>query len=654
MKRADSPTLSTGRVLALVASLVLVVAPHAIRVPIWITAIVATSVAIRGVLAWRGYGLPKSWMLAVLALASAAGIWLSYGMLFGRDAAVGLLVLMLCLKLMELKTNRDAIVVILLGYFLVITNFLYSQTIPMALYLVACVWFITACLMSFQHRVATPSPARLLKHSGVLLAQAAPLMLVLFLLFPRVNGPLWGMPQATAGAMTGLSDSMSPGTMSALGLSDAVAFRVEFITPPPPAAKLYWRGPVMWEFDGRTWRAGDQGPLVDDPFESIGEPMRYTVTLEPHNMRWLFAAELPAQRFTGGLLTADYQMLAIRPVRNRMRYEMTSYPTYRFGKKERREVLTRALQLPEGFNPKAIELARQWSDQSANGRELVNRALRYFREQPFYYTLTPPALGRDSVDEFVFGTRRGFCEHYASSFVVMMRAAGLPARVVTGYQGGVLNPVGNYMIVRQADAHAWAEVWIEGEGWVRIDPTSAVSPARIESGIAAALPAEEPLPGLLRADNAFVQKMRFALDAVTNSWNQWVLGYTAERQMRMLAKVSGQKVTWRNLAIVLMVITALVVAVLSFSVLRRLTWRKSDPLSKAWMSFSRKLQSKGLARLPSEGPLDYTRRVAFALPHRAASINAIGSLYADLRYGPPKSRRELAQFEKMVRAFRAT
>ncbi len=652
MNASVQETLSTGRVLALIGSLALVAAPHATRLPLWIALVAAGAIGLRAWLAWRGRGLPPGWLLVVLAGGSVVGIWLSFGMLFGRDAAVALLVLMLCLKMMELKGLRDAAVLILLGYFLVITNFLYSQSIPMALYLLACVWLITACLMAFQHRAGAPRPRPVLRMSGLMLAQAIPLMLVFFLLFPRVQGPLWGLPQASASALTGLSDTMSPGSLSSLSLSDAVAFRVEFESPPPAPSRLYWRGPVMWDFDGRTWHGGENSSLLDRNIATEGTPIRYSVTLEPHNMRWLFAIDLPAQRLDGALQTQDFQLLALRPVRTRMRYEMSSHLSYRYGAAEPLRNLQRALQLPQGFNPRARQLGTELRARSSNDRDVIQAVLALYRSQPFYYTLVPPELGRDSMDEFLFDTRRGFCEHFAASFVFLMRAAGVPARVVTGYQGGVLNPIGNYLIVRQSEAHAWAEVWLGDEGWVRVDPTAAVSPSRIETGIAGAVPDGDPLPLMVRTDSEWLKSVRFAMDATANGWNQWVLGFNPERQLRMFQRAGFQKPNWHNLVIALMAVTALVVLVLTAIVLRRLRLQVRDPVVLAWLAFSRKLGAVGLAREGGEGPLDYARRIANLRPPLAESAIGIAELYARLRYGPSRDAAGVAELARLVREFR--
>lgn len=652
MRGFEPRPLGTGRVLALLGAIAALLLPHATRIPPWISAATGIAFAVRAVFAWRGYGMPPQWLLAGLAVGCAGGIWVSYGVLFGRDAAVALLILMLSLKLMELRTTRDAFVLIVLGYFLAITDFLYSQTIPTAVYLVACVWAVTGCLVAFQYRTLNPRPGPALRSAAVMLAQAAPLMLVLFVLFPRVQGPLWGLPQATSRGVTGLSDSMAPGSLSNLSLSDGVAFRVDFSAPVPAAGQLYWRGPVMWDFDGRTWRAGESPGVGRSGIETAGDPIRYTVTLEAHETRWLFALDIPAQVVDGSRLTGDLQLITARPVRNRMRYDMSSHLDYRFGVGETAANLQRALRLPRKFNPRSLALADQWRAAGIAPRDIVQQALSMFRQQPFFYTLVPPELGRDSVDEFLFDTRRGFCEHYASAFVVLMRAAGLPARVVTGYQGGVVNPLGDYLIVRQSEAHAWAEVWLENEGWLRVDPTAAVSPQRIEAGIAAAMPEGEPLPLLVRTDNALLRQMRFGWDAMANGWNQWVLGYTPERQGQLFQRFGFSATNWHDLVIALMAVTGVVLAVLAVIVLRRLRQRAADPLVIAWESLSRKLAatSPQLARRPHEGPEAYLARTSAACPRAREALQRICRLYAAARYGPTPRVESATELARLVRA----
>ena len=650
--RIDAAPLRAGTLYSLLAVLATVLAPHAARLPVWVSIVVPSLLAWRFVLARRDSGLPARWLLMPLVLAGAAGVLASYGPSFGRDASVALLALMLGLKALELRTVRDAAVVTCLGFFLIITDFLYSQTIPTAVFMLFIMAWLTATLISCQDRAGSIPAPRALRSAGTLMLQAAPLMVVLFLLFPRVQGPIFGFPMATSTGVSGLSDSMSPGSLSRLGLSDEVAFRVQFHSAAPPSRKLYWRGPVLWDFDGRTWSMGSGGSTATGGVRhtALGSTIDYTVTLEAHNMRWVFAIDLPAVAPRDTALTADYQLLSYRPVRNRMRYETASNLEYRYGLEEKPATLARALKLPRDFDPKSMDLARRLRANSSGDRALIENTLDYFRTQPFFYTLEPPPLGRHSVDEFLFETRRGFCEHYASAFVFLMRAGGVPARVVTGYQGGELNPLGDYLIVRQSEAHAWAEVWLQDAGWVRVDPTAAVSPARIQVGISAAVPASDPLPLSVRGNIEALRQLALTMDAVANAWNQWVLGYTPERQLKLLEDTGLGQASWQTLTILLMIVAAAVIAIIALVSLRQLHRRPGDPVARVWRRFCSKLMRVGSERRPAEGPLDFAQRAGREQPALKPRIDAIATLYLQLRYGGGANAKELSRLRRLVRA----
>ncbi|HUF81759.1 MAG TPA: DUF3488 and transglutaminase-like domain-containing protein, partial [Burkholderiales bacterium] len=496
----------------LLLSLTMVAAPHVLYLPWWISAVVATLIGWRGYLGYARYPMPGRWMLFLIAVAATLGVFISYRTIFGREAGIALLVIMLALKFLEARTLRDAVLLIYLGYFLVITNFLRDQTILIGIYMLACTVVITATMISLNYARAEPPFRAQLRMAAVLLAQSVPLMVVLFLLFPRVPGPLWGLPQDTRTGTSGLSDSMSPGSLSKLTLSDEVAFRVQFQSPIPGPRHMYWRGPVMWDFDGRTWTASRF--FYNTLHEKIsGEPVSYEVTLEPHNRRWLFALDLPAQVPPLSYIGGDFQLYANQPVKNRLRYDMRSYLSASYGGAENRYALRRALILPAGSNPRSVQYAQSLREKIPDEQAFVDAILAMFRRN-FAYTLEPPLLGEHPVDEFLFSTRAGFCEHFASSFAVLMRAAGIPARIVTGYQGGQINAFGNYLIVRQADAHAWTEIWMVGRGWVRVDPTFAASPLRVDSGLSAAVPGSDVLPMMLRGDYELLRQLRFSLDFV--------------------------------------------------------------------------------------------------------------------------------------------
>ena len=634
-------------------SMALVTLPHFERLPLWITALALLAIVWRVFISWQRSSLPRKWLLLMVVAAATAGIYLSFGTLFGRDAGIALLIVMLTLKMLEMATLRDAMIVIFLSYFVVLTNFLYSQTIPTAALMLVGVWVITATMIGLQWRQGTARYQETLRLSGLMLAQATPVMVVLFLLFPRVQGPLWGLPRDALSGVTGLSDSMSPGTLSQLTLLDVVAFRVQFQSELPKPNQLYWRGPVLWYFDGASWHMGMSFEGSTPSYSPGGKAVSYSVTLEPHDKRWLFALDLPAKLVPGSRITADYQMIAGSPVRQRIRYEMTSHTSYRLGYEgltplERR----RSLQLPEGYNWRARALAQNMRRAARDERAMIDQVLGMFRTQPFFYTLTPPLLGEHPIDDFLFNTRSGFCEHYASAFAFLMRAAGIPARVVTGYQGGEVNPIGNYMIVRQSEAHAWAEVWLDDSGWVRVDPTAAVSPQRVESGIAASLPATDPLPLLVRGDVAWLRNVRFAWDSLANNWNQWVLGYNPDRQFWLLARVGLDRATWQTLAMILIGITGLITTGFAIAMLRRFNRRTRDPVVKIYARFCRKLARRGARRAPSEGPVDFAERAARQLPEAAGPIRTITEMYIKLRYGTLQGKEPMRKLRDLVSGLR--
>jgi len=642
--------LNLRQTLWLTGSLVLVAAPHAERLPWWLTLLAAVLVAWRVYLASMRLRLPHRAILLTIVAATTAGVYLHYGTVFGRDAGVALLVVMLTLKMLEMKTVRDGMLLIFLSYFLVITNFLYSQTIPTAVYMLFCVWAITAGMIGIQYATSPRGSSHQLRTAGAMLAQSVPLMLVMFVLFPRVQGPLWGMPTDSQRATSGLSDTMSPGSLSNLTLSEAVAFRAVFKSPIPQNNRLYWRGPVLWKYDGRTWHAAR--PTYSEPrFDTTYLPVEYTVTVEPHGKAWLFALDLPGRLPSGAVATSDLQLISTRSVTSRLRYDMVSFLDYSYGRDESPEMLERALHLPAGSNPRTVAYAKDLRRRNRTDRDVMQAVLTAFNREGFVYTLQPPLLGEHSVDEFLFAAKSGFCEHYASAFAVVMRAAGIPTRIVTGYLGGEVNPIGAYLIVRQADAHAWTEVWFKGEGWVRVDPTAAVSPARVERGINAAVSAGGALPLFMRADLPLLRELRLTWDSLANSWNQWVLGYTPETQRALLTRVGLDDATWRTLAALLLGITGVFTLVLALFTLRRLRVRVRDPVAVAYAAFCSKLRAHGLGRLPNEGPLAFADRVVAARPDLNEVVRGFTQRYVALRYAGESGVRSIARLRDLARDF---
>jgi len=640
--------LPLPHLLWLMTGLALAVAPHTLWLPWWVSATVAMLFLWRVWLGRSRAALPPRWLVLALTIANVAGVYFWYRTIFGRDAGVTLLVVLLSLKLMETRSSRDLYVMVFLAYFLALAHFFYSQTIQTAALTLATVLATTSALVGIN------APARSIpdnvKTACWMLIQAGPVMLLLFVLFPRVQGPLWGVPQDAFSGLTGLSDTMSPGTISQLSQSDAIAFRVKFAGAPPRRNQLYWRGPVFWDFDGRTWRPGPVSLRRDIQYESSGTPVDYELTLEPHNHGWMFALEMPARIPPSGRLTSDYQLLSLQPVRTRIRYALSSYPDYRATGGAGPRELAAALALPPDYNPRARALAREWRRTLDGDAAIVRQAISFIRNAGFEYTLLPPLLGRHSVDEFLFDTKQGFCEHFASSFVFLMRAAGVPARVVTGYQGGDINPIDDYMVVRQTDAHAWTEVWFAGNGWTRVDPTAAAVPARVESGITAAVPGGAALPLLARVNIDWLLAMRYNWDALANKWNQWVLGYNPDRQREVLSWLGVPKPDWQTMAMMLFWGVAGVLLAIALGLVRSI--RRDDPAQRVWLRFCGKLRRAGLTRASSEGPLDFASRVVGRLPLRAAAVRTIVELYVDLRYGPPGNRHSVSRLKYLVREFR--
>lgn len=626
-------------------SLGLILALHAPYQATWIIVAAALMLAWRYWLAANQKKLPASLLLFLLVLLCAIGVLFTYGGLAGRDASTALFTLLLMLKVMESKSLRDFTLVVLLGYFLTICTFLFSQTLVIAALTIAPLLALTCASISLNQKNSEPSDAPI-SLGGKLIAQALPVMLLLFVLFPRAPGPLWGVPKDATRGMTGLSGEMKAGSISDLSLSDAVAFRVAFQGNAPHPSQLYWRGPVLWDYDGSTWRsnrtelASAESSLIAD-----SAPVNYTVTLEPHNKPWLLVLDLPVKVGSAGVLTQDYQYQSRQPVRTRIRYEANSTLRYHENVALDDESRTRALRLPEFGNPQARELGASWASETP--ANIVQKGLNLFARD-FSYTLTPPPLGASAIDGFLLNTKKGFCEHYASSFVFLMRAAGVPARVVTGYQGGEMNPVGDYMIIRQADAHAWAEVWLDTQGWVRVDPTSAVAPARIQSGIASALPASEPLPASARPSP--FKRLSLGWDSINNGWNQWVLGYNQQRQTEFLSKIAGSKVTRGDMALWLSVLLMVIVGLITLWVLRP-SRNTHDAIQTAWLKFQAKLARAGLQRHPAEGPLDFAVRAAQTFPARQGMIDNIVELYLPLRYGGVSNESKLTQLQRHVREF---
>jgi transglutaminase-like putative cysteine protease len=653
--RIDPPLLWSG------VSLLLAVGLHLLRLPAWIIGMFLLLVLWRAVLALRHARLPSRPLRIAVLLVLVFAVWGAFRTLNGLSAGTALLSLMAGLKLLETRSARDYVVVILICYFLVLAAFLHEQSLWLLPVHAGVVWVITTALMRATQGATTLSAGAAARFSGRMLLQATPLMIALFILFPRVPGPFWALPE-NEGAVSGLGEEMSPGDISELSLSSEVAFRVRFDGAAPPPAARYWRGPVLHDFDGYTWRRQPGRMLPTGALEFSGAAYDYTLMLEPLGRDWVFALDMPeiwvrsqiGQRF-------DYQLVARgEPARragtsgNAIVYKLRSRTAYRSpeGSALRDAVRRIDLQLPAGRNPRTAQLAHRLLAESANDAgDYVRRVLSYFGNQGFAYTLTPPRLDFDSVDDFLFNTRRGFCGHFASAFTTLMREAGIPARVVTGYQGGELNRWAGYYIVRQSDAHAWSEIWLPARGWVRVDPTAVVAPERIERGLLEALADDEPVSDRLLRTSPWLAELRFAWDALNTAWRDTVLEFGAESQASLLERLGLSEEGWQALAVLLALALIVAMGVLLLQLTRELRGRHRDPVLIAYQRFCRRLERVGLRRLPHEGPIDFARRVAGLRPDLAANADGITLLYRVLRYEPAAESDTLSELQRRVRQF---
>ncbi len=637
----------------LAGSAVLVIAPLLRDLPLWISAGYLLAVGWRFLHTHWRWPEPGRWLRWALAAAAVVLVYRYFGTLLGREPGVSLLVLLTGLKLLELRSLRDAAAAALLLLLIVLGGFLYDNSLLLGLYTLLAVVTVTAALVRLQHPGLAPlAVARI---AGVLVAQALPLMIVAYLLFPRLPDAAWGFQVSQRAGTTGMPEQMRPGNISALNLSDEVAFRAYFETAPPPPGALYWRMRVFWDTDGQAWQEGP--PLrAHNSLRSPSDPVHYRVVLEPSDKPWLPVLDLPAAAPVEVRARAGFIYEAPRVRYERQTYDFVSVTRYQTGPLDAAE-RARALALPALVSGRVQRLAAVFAAGARREADTVRAALDYFNREPFVYTLAPPPLGRDPVDQFLFETRRGFCEHYAAAFVTLMRAAGVPARVVVGYQGGVYNDTGNYLIVRQADAHAWAEVWLPERGWTRVDPTAAIAPSRIEHGIDAVrrlslqgLPLNAAADAVLRAiqlpwiDRAWL-RTRLAWDYLNFSWYLWVGDYSLERQTRFLAQIG---LTEWSVPVMVLILAQLVLLYALLQLRRR---RSTDVVQQWYERYCRKLARAGVARGSAEGPLALAQRARARYPEARAAIDAITAHYVALRYGRAGAmeRRALAN---AVSAFR--
>ncbi|MEO8525431.1 MAG: DUF3488 and transglutaminase-like domain-containing protein [Caldimonas sp.] len=615
-RRLPRETRDTLFLLAVIAWTVL---PHVSHLPMWTTLLVAFVLAWRGQLALAGGALPGRWvLLAVLAFAIGLTFW-SYHSLLGKEPGVTLAVALMALKTLELRARRDAFVVFFLGFFIILTHFLYSQSMPVAAAMLISIWGLLTALVLAHMPVGQPSLRQAAGLAARTALYGAPVMALLFVLFPRI-GPLWGVPQDGI-STTGLSNSMKMGSMAEVARDEAIAMRIRFEGRAPSPGEMYFRGPVLTRFDGSEWRpigsavaaAGATSRLPD--LKTQGPSIPYEVTLEP-----LRVASIPLLEATTNVVPSDdfravaredLQWLGERPVYERIRVKAEAHTRFMLGASRRTGDVLQSLELPPGFNPRTLAWTRALRNQpalrGAEASRFAQAILTHIRDGGYDYTLSPGEYGRDAIDEFWLDRKTGFCEHFAAAFVVIMRDAGFPARIVTGYQGTDQEPVDGYYIVRQSSAHAWAEYWQAGVGWVRADPTGAVAPDRI--GRSNRL---EARPGLVAGAFAAMSpelfaSLRSSWEAINNRWNQWVLNYTRGQQLDVLKNIGFSAPSWEDLALLL-------IGALSTLALAGAAWawfdrHRVDPWVRQLDRMKRALRSLGLPAAPHDAPRALASRV---------------------------------------------
>lgn len=654
----------------IIASVILVILPQTLRMPVWVSVIALVCIGWR-VLIYAGKlnypGRPLRVAIVVFTLLVSASQIRDLGV--GLDSAASLLALGFVFKLIEMRYKRDIYVVISLCFVMVMVAFLYSQSVVSTIYIASSIVVILGAMVAMNRSTLIPDTSGTARLALKIALQAIPLTIVLFVVFPRI-APLWAVPLQSATNSTGVTDEMSPGDISQLGRSGNLAFRVKFQnTVPPLHENLYWRGLVLEDFDGETWRRTRNSSSYsvasqlanfqyswEDRVRTQGEPITYNIILEPTQQPWVFGLHLAEPVSNNLFQSRNFELFNNGLITQRLSYDLRSFRDNQTDVILLNSARNRSLELPEEGNNRSLEFARSLRATVGSDRDFVYAVLAYFQQNPFFYTLNPPLLGDNRVDEFLFDTQSGFCEHYASSFAFLMRAAGIPARVVIGYQGAEYNRFEDYMMVYQYNAHAWNEVWLEGEGWVRFDPTGAVSPERIELGVEAALrddPSflqESLLSRVTRGNMDWINTLRLRLDAIEYEWNRRVVNYDEEVQFEMFQRLFGE-VTDRKVLLLLFTLAGIVIVGIALSVIRFEPRSRRAPVNRLYRQLSSELERIHLGRYKGEGPLHYCQRVSEAQPAIAELMHEVTRLYLNLNYcGNEISADEARQQLKLIKS----
>ncbi len=644
------PELDKNILIFLLSSIGLIVLPHAYHIPATVFGFFCLLLSWRFIGIWKQNWLPGKLVIFLLAVCGIALLYHQHQGLFGRDPGTNLFITALGLKLLEIKKERELYLISYLAFIVAASQFLYEQSILMAAYILLVCCLLLATLVCINSCKAQTLAA--LKTAAVIIVQALPIAVTLFILFPRVEAPRWMLFNEHRQARTGLSDSMEPGSISDLGLSEELVFRAKFDGAIPPQRQRYWRGPVLSYTNGKRWTPALFQKPVAGPAVT-GTAYQYTLLMEPQDKNWVFALDMPKAFSPPLRLNAGYQLITSARPDKRAEYKVTSYPDYNTGPISRSEYKA-ATQLPGEPSDKIKQLVRQLHGFDSPADNFINQLLNHFRVEDFHYTLTPPIMEENPIESFLFKTRYGFCSHYASAFVYLIRVAHIPARVVTGYQGGELNKVGDFLEIRQADAHAWAEVWLENRGWVRVDPTAAIAPERIERNINLG---RQTVYGIAGADNYlplpaydWLRQARQLWGSVDYSWQRWVINYDNKSQAGFLSSFGINNL--KTMTYWMIAAIASITAVLCWFLLYQKP-KTADKVLLVYNRFCKKLARHGLIRGAGEGAKDFAERAKTKLPERAADIDKITALFIRLRYGRTATDEDLRQLKTLVGLFRA-
>ncbi|MGD8236611.1 MAG: DUF3488 and transglutaminase-like domain-containing protein [Chromatiales bacterium] len=652
-ERLHERPLSSPILFTAIGLMIASVIPHVWHIEISVLLFFLAMAGIRLFLRKPSQARIRKWLMLPLLVAGILIVYAEYRLPVGTKPGVAFLVTLFGLKILEVNKRRDIYVLTFIAFFTIATQFLFENGLLFTLYLmlvmIMLVWLLTTLNRSEPEEEILTN----LRAIAGIVIPAIPVTIILFYLFPRLASPLWEITSHERIGVTGLSDSISLGTISQLSQSGATAFRVTFKGEIPEQRELYWRGPVLWESNGRDWTTGPLLEQTPTNYELMSDFIEYDVVMEASDQPWLFALDLPATLPDNTSLTRDFRLIADKPITDTLQYSVTSGIDF-INAELRQDDEQRALQLPDRTTVRVRDFARQLKQESAGDEAFINKVLAHFNRQPFIYTLRPPVLGDNPVDEFLFETRRGYCEHYATSFVTLARAAGIPARIVTGYQGGEYNPIGNYLRVRQSDAHAWAEVWLEQSGWVRIDPTAAVAPERVERELdLGAVESDGRL--IFRVDDKGLlsrlgSQAKWLVDSVQLNWQRWVVNFDQQRQRNLLSLFGLDRLSRPLLMTIAILAATLLILLFTFFVMR-LNRDAPDPATRLYQRFSRKLSGIGLARHPNEGPLDYLQRIGAQRPDLREAAGTIIEQYIMIRYRERDTKEQLQALARSVRQF---